>query len=189
MKEEYTLRTIRSGRKTVSIEVKRDGTVVVRAPRAMSDAAVRRILDKRQEWIVTNVQKMRLAHPAPAEDEMLGPSQIRELKEEAQRTLPGKAESFAAKMRVAYGRITVRCQKTRWGSCTAEGNLSFNCLLMLMPEEIVDYVIVHELCHLKEMNHSQRFWREVEKVLPDYRQRQRWLKENGGRYLDRVDRH
>ena len=70
-------------------------------------------------------------------------------------------------------------------ACSGKGNLNFNCLLLLMPEEVLDYVVVHELCHRKEMNHSARFWEEVEKILPDYRQRRKWLKDNGGRIMDR----
>ena len=82
-------------------------------------------------------------------------------------------------MGVKYGRITVRRQKTRWGSCSSKGNLNFNCLLMLCPDFVVDYVVVHELCHLKQMNHSERFWAEVERVLPQYKEARKWLKENG----------
>ena len=82
-------------------------------------------------------------------------------------------------MGVSYGSITVREQKTRWGSCSAKGNLNFNWKLVLMPEEILDYVVVHELAHRLQMNHSTEFWDEVEKILPDYRKRRQWLKENG----------
>ena len=85
-------------------------------------------------------------------------------------------------MGVDYGRITIRNQKTRWGSCSAKGNLNFNCLLMLMPTEVIDYVVVHELCHLKEMNHSNAFWREVKQVLPDYRKQVKWLKDEGYKF-------
>lgn len=83
-------------------------------------------------------------------------------------------------------RLTVRHQKTLWGSCTTEGNLSFNCLLMLAPEEIRDYVVVHELCHLRHLNHSKEFWRAVENALPDYKSRRRWLKDNGSLILARL---
>lgn len=87
---------------------------------------------------------------------------------------------FAAKMDVTYGRISIRAQKTRWGSCSGQGNLNFNWKLILMPPEILDYVVVHELAHRKQMNHSKLFWAEVERILPDYERRRRWLKENGG---------
>ena len=89
-------------------------------------------------------------------------------------------------MNLQYGRITIRNQKTRWGSCSGKGNLNFNCLLMLAPDEIVDYVVVHELCHLIEMNHSKAFWAQVENVLPDYRERRKWLKDHGNEIMRRM---
>ena len=84
---------------------------------------------------------------------------------------------------MTYGRITVRDQKTRWGSCSQTGNLNFNFRLILAPSEVLDYVVVHELCHRRQMNHSTQFWQEVAQVLPDYRKRKAWLTENGWRLM------
>ena len=83
-------------------------------------------------------------------------------------------------MGVTYGRISIRSAKTRWGSCSSEGDLNFHWKLVLMPPEVLDYVVVHELAHRKEMNHSRKFWAEVKNVLPDYEKRRKWLKEFGG---------
>lgn len=93
--------------------------------------------------------------------------------------LENRCAYFAKRMAVDYNRIAVRAAKTRWGSCSAQGNLNFHWKLVLMPPEILDYVVVHELAHRKEMNHSQRFWAEVERILPDYKARRKWLKEFG----------
>ena len=105
--------------------------------------------------------------------------EIKQLTELAKEVIPQRVAFFAAQMGVNYGRITIRNQKTRWGSCSQAGNLNFNCRLMKMPPEVLDYVVVHELCHRKQMNHSRAFWEEVEKVLPDYRVTRQWLKQNG----------
>jgi predicted metal-dependent hydrolase len=93
-----------------------------------------------------------------------------------------KASYYAKQMDTDYGRITVREQKTRWGSCSSKGNLNFNWKLMMMPEPIIDYVVIHELAHRKHMDHSKNFWLEVEKVLPDYRIKRDWLRKNGRLY-------
>ena len=93
---------------------------------------------------------------------------------------------FAPQVGVSYGRITIRSQRTRWGSCSARGNLNFNCLLMLCPEEVRDYVVVHELCHRKQLNHSPQFWAEVAAILPDAARHRKWLKENGGALIARL---
>lgn len=77
----------------------------------------------------------------------------------------------------------MREQKTRWGSCSAAGNLNFNWKLILMPPEILDYVVVHELAHRKELNHSKAFWSVVEQILPDYKERRRWLKTEGALFI------
>ena len=105
------------------------------------------------------------------------------LQQEACRKIPERTAYFAEKIGVSYGRITLRQQKTRWGSCIANGNLNFNWRLVLMPPEILDYVVVHELAHRKEMNHSSKFWTIVEQEMPDYQERKQRLKELGGQFI------
>ena len=95
--------------------------------------------------------------------------------------IPRRVAYYAEKLGVSYGKITLRQQKTRWGSCSSEKNLNFNWKLILAPPGVLDYVVVHELCHLKEMNHSKAFWDEVGKVMPEYETYKLWLKENGWR--------
>lgn len=85
---------------------------------------------------------------------------------------------FSERMGLAYGKVSVRDQKTRWGSCSSKGNLNFNWRLVFAPGAVLDYVVVHELAHLRELNHSRRFWKLVERFSPDYREHRRWLYDN-----------
>ena len=111
---------------------------------------------------------------------------IKALADQALKIIPARVEYFARIIGVTYGNITIRNQKTRWGSCSSKGNLNFNCLLMLAPPEVLDYVVVHELCHRKQMNHSKEFWAEVEKAFPDYKKSIKWLKEEGSQIMYMV---
>lgn len=96
----------------------------------------------------------------------------------AEEVIHDRLEHFNEHYGFQYFKVTLRNQKTRWGSCSHAGNLNFNWRLIMAPIEVIDYVVVHELCHLKEMNHSYRFWSLVEKTLPDYRVTRNWLKKN-----------
>ena len=175
----------RSARKSLSLEIMPDGSLLARAPQRMPEREIWAFIREKEDWIrIHRGQRMERAADAAADP--LSPDQIRELADVALRVLPERCRYFAGIMGVSYGRITIRNQKTRWGSCSSKGNLNFNCLLMLAPPEIRDYVVVHELAHRKEMNHSPRFWKEVEKVLPDYRQRLLWLKKNGPELIARM---
>lgn len=171
------VKVIRSNRKTMSIEITKEAEVLVRAPYRMPNSEIQRFLNDKADWIEKHIEKARTAKQDSRE--RLTEEQIRELADKAIEVLPKRVAYFANVMGVTYGRITIRNQKTLWGSCSSKGNLNFNCMLMKTPPEIQDYVVVHELCHRREMNHSKRFWAEVEKVLPDYRERRKWLKENG----------
>lgn len=176
---------IRSNRKTVAIQVNSDLSVTVRAPCSVSEKDIEEILKKKEAWISKHIEKIKEtkerfeAEPT----EKLTREKVIALADEALKVIPERVEYFAKVIGVTYGKITVRNQKTRWGSCSSKGNLNFNCLLMLAPPEVLDYVVVHELCHRKQMNHSKAFWLEVEKVLPDYKEVRKWLKEDGSQMI------
>ena len=177
-KMEYTI--IRSSRKTISIQLSPSGEVVVRAPNRMPKRDIERFLEEKRDWIEGHLRKLPQVPPKLTEEE------LEELARNAKEILPEITAHFAPLVGVVYGRITIRAQRTRWGSCSVQGNLNFNCLLMLAPDDVMEYVVVHELCHRKEMNHSARFWAEVERVIPSYRESRRWLKENGGGLIGRL---
>ena len=182
---EWKVTVIRSDRKTMSLEIKPDGSLVVRAPRRLPEREIRNFLQEKSAWIERTLAKVKEANRA-GEEAPLSPEDIRARADRALEVIPPRVNSFASQMRVTYGRITIRNQTGRWGSCSSVGNLNFNCLLMLAPEEVTDYVIVHELAHRKQMNHSAAFWNEVAAVLPDYRERERWLKTQGKILLARM---
>lgn len=176
---------IRSNRKTVAIQVNSDLSVTVRATRSVSEKDIEEILKKKEAWISKHIEKIKeTKERVEAEPtEKLTREKVIALAEEALKVIPERVEYFAKVIGVTYGKITIRNQKTRWGSCSSKGNLNFNCLLMLAPPEVLDYVVVHELCHRKQMNHSKAFWLEVEKVLPDYKEARKWLKEEGSQMI------
>lgn len=176
-------RVIRSSRRTVSVQITLSGEVLVRCPKRMSNADVRRFVESKSGWIKKHLEKQTAAQ-LPA----FTAEQIQALARQARQTIPERAAYFAPLVGVSYGRITIRSQHTLWGSCSSKGNLNFNCLLMLTPPEVLDYVVVHELCHRKEMNHSARFWAEVERILPDYEIQRKWLRENGTALISRLEK-
>ena len=169
---------VRSRRKTIAIQI-REGKLIMKAPLRMADRDIQAFIDRHEKWIRVHMEKAQTVQAAAAQAGVLSEEQIRELAKAAAEVIPERAAHFASLMGVSYGRITIRLQKTRWGSCSSRGNLNFNCLLMLCPPQVLDSVVVHELAHRKEMNHSDRFYAIVRRVYPEYDRWNRWLKENG----------
>ena len=172
---------IRSSRKTISLQIVLPGRVVVRCPNRMKNEEIRAFVQSKADWISKHLQKYSTPSLPP-----FTPEQIKKLAAQALQVIPERVSYYAPRVGVTYGNITIRSQRTRWGSCSSKGNLNFNCLLTLAPPEVMDYVVVHELCHRKELNHSPRFWAEVERILPDYKIRQKWLKDNGSSLIGRL---
>ena len=175
---------VRSSRKTLAVQIRADGTVIARAPLRMPKDRILCFLSEKASWIRMQQGKMQEREKMRQQARIhLDAAQEKELRERAKSVLAQRTAYFARQIGVTYGKITVRDQKTRWGSCSQTGNLNFNFRLILAPSEVLDYVVVHELCHRRQMNHSTQFWQEVAQVLPDYRKRKAWLTENGWRLM------
>ena len=176
---------IRSARRTMAIEVK-NGKVTVRAPLFVTDAAVRGFVLKNLGRIEAMLEKQKAREAEMPPVERLTQAEIDALARRAARVIPERVLHYASAAGVTYGRITIRCQKTKWGSCSSKGNLNFNCLLMLAPAEVLDSVVAHEVCHRREMNHSDRFYALLKKICPDYDRWNQWLKKNGNALMRRA---
>ena len=178
-KYEYVLK--RSKRKSISVEISREAKIIVRAPLKMSVKDIEVFLNSKSQWIdkhLSNAKDKLATMPRK-----LTEAEKNELRKNAKIVITKRVEFYSNIIGVEYNRISIKFQKTRFGSCSTKKNLNFNALIALMPPEILDYVIVHELSHLKEMNHSKLFWKEVEKIIPDYKSKRKWLKSNGTKYM------
>ena len=174
-----------SKRKSLGIEITGEGDIIVRAPGYISKRAVEAFIVEKREWVLRNREKVlakransRLNSFTPLEEQKIAVLKKRFLNA-AKIYFPKRCEELVRRTGGHYEKITVRNQKTRWGSCSQTGTLSFNYRLMMAPPEVIDYVIVHELCHLTHMNHSKAFWNKVAGILPDYAERKQWLKVHG----------
>ncbi len=184
MAMEYDI--IRSNRKTISVEITRTAQIIVRAPFRMSKRDIEKFITDKSAWIERTLEKV----TSRGDDTSLPPfteEEISLITKRAKEYISNRVLFFADDMQLAYKRVCIKHQKTRWGSCSGKGNLNFNCLLMLCPLEVIDYVIIHELCHLKHHNHSKDFWDEVEKYMPEYKIHRKWLKDNGNALINRLE--
>ena len=168
---------IRSNRKSIAAEIKLN-KLIIRAPMQATNEDINAFMLKHKSWIEQHLSKAQERQQATA-GKKLTMDEIQQLADKALEIIPERVKYYASLIGVTYGRITIRNQCSKWGSCSSKGNLNFNCLLMLAPPEVIDSVVVHELCHRKEMNHSDRFYAEVLRVFPDYYKWNKWLKDNG----------
>ena len=183
---EYTL--IRSDRRSIGLEVTPEGGLIVRAPRFASKAQIEKLLRDKADWIARARSRAAARTEAAEAAGALTAEELKALAQQAKAYLPGRVAHFAALLGVDYGRITIRAQRTRWGSCSAQGNLNFNCLLMLTPPAVIDSVVAHELCHRRHMDHSAAFYADLGRICPDHRTCRAWLKEHGPVLLARLEK-
>ncbi len=181
MNQKIPYEIIYSRRKTVAIQITRDARVQVRAPYGCSKSFIDSFVREKSDWISRHLAlaEKRKREPAASGQPALTAKERARYIKIARDIFTRKTEYYARIMGVSYGRISIREQKTRWGSCSSQGNLNFNWRLIFAPENVLDYVVVHELAHRKEMNHSKAFYAIVESVLPDYRVSRKWLRDNG----------
>ncbi len=182
----YTI--YRSRRRTFAIMVRPSGEVLVRAPQRASEWRIQSFAEAHAAWLETALAKAAARKTVSDGLPPITADDLKQLKKSARQILPARVAHQAARMGVTYGKLSFRAQRTRWGSCSSVGNLSFNILLLLAPKEVLDYVIIHELCHRRHMDHSPAFWREVERYCPDWRTSYAWLKEQGPYLIDRMER-
>ena len=184
----FNYKIIRSPRRTLSLQISNDGEVIVRAPYLASGRQIEKFVSSHAIWVDKKLKDVEQKNASAEQQGMLTADDLKVLAKKAKKFLPERVVYYANIIGVSYGRISIRAQSTRWGSCSDKGNLNFNCLLMLTPPEVIDSVIVHELCHRRQMNHSPAFYREVLKAYPDYKKWNKWLKENGPVLMARVEK-
>ena len=170
--ESYEL--IRSRRRTLALEITRDCRVLVRAPLRLSQAKIDAFVESHTVWIQAHLeqqrQRMASAPPPPTE------ADITALKAKARAILPGKVAYWSEKMGIRPTGLKITAARKRYGSCSGKNSLCFSCFLMDCPEEAIDLVVVHELCHIREKNHGPRFYALLGQYLPDYKERKKLLR-------------
>lgn len=177
----YKVEVIKSQRKSLVLSVK-NGVVIVKAPLRYPDQKIIDLLRLKEKWIDKRLGE----YESIKTIEKYSPVRLKRIKENTTLLVNDLAFYYAEKIGVEFNKITVKKQRSVWGSCSLKRNLNFNLLLSEMPKEVAEYVVIHELCHLKEMNHSKKFWGLVERFCPDYKKRKRWLKEEGRILLNKI---
>lgn len=170
----YEYKLIRSKRKTISVEITNNLEIIVRSPNKLPKADIESFLASREDWIEKNLEKMKKRiekYPTKISQE-----EAEMLIEKAKKILPQKVAHYSRLMELYPTAVKITGAATRFGSCNAKNSICFSYLLMRYPDEAIDYVIVHELAHIRHKNHSRDFYALVEKYLPDYKSREKLLK-------------
>lgn len=163
--QEYTIKKSKRA-KRLRLAVYCDGSVVVTSPLGVGQSVIEKFISDKKQWILDKVNFFKSIDSKAirtfSEDDYL------KYKGEALALVSGRVKFFAKKYNFSFNGVYIKNQKTRWGSCSKNKNLNINYKVIFLPKKQRDYIIVHEMCHLKEFNHSRKFWSLVEKILPDY---------------------
>lgn len=176
----YTLKKSKRARR-MRLAVYCDGAIVITAPISIQEDTIERFIKEKTEWLFSKIDffKQFKGKSIASTDK----KDYTKFKEIAHTLATRKVEQFNKIYKFNFNSINIKNQKTRWGSCSKKGNLNFNYKIALLPERVTDYIVVHELCHLKEFNHSQKYWKLVSKAMPDYQQIREDLKHSGINFL------
>ena len=167
-----TYELIRSGRKTLALEITRDYRVVVRAPRRLAKKHIDDFVAGHADWIARHLEQQRRASAPPA----LSKAELDALKAKARALLLPRVAYWSERMGLTPAGVKITSARTRYGSCSGKNSLCFSCFLANAPEEAVDLVVVHELCHIRVKNHGPDFYALLERTLPDWRARKALLR-------------
>jgi len=185
--EEITIdKIIRSKRRSVALVIAPDATLTVRAPIRrgsgqafwVSDDYIRHLVAKKQSWIVRKQAQMKKNEGVVHRTKKENRARFLEHRDRALQVIKERADHYVALTGWRYSNIRITDTYSRWGSCSSDGSVYLSWRLILAPLPVIDYVVVHELAHLTEKNHSARFWAKVRSIVPDWKERRRWLREN-----------
>lgn len=175
---EYTL--IRSRRKTIALQVNSKAELVVRAPNFAPKKIIEGFIAEKTKWLDEKIAiKKRQLEALEQNIEPRGEQWYKDKKAQARKLFHERVDYYEKLTGLKVSKLKLSSAKTRWGSCSRAGNISLVWRLVMAPIEIVDYVIVHEIIHLRHPNHSKAFWDDVAKIIPDYKTHRRWLRDNG----------
>ena len=174
---DYEIEIVRSDRTTIALEITKDLRVLIRAPKAATDETLYAIAEKNKAWIEKHLEIRRQRNEARTAYELTD-TDIERLKAEARRVIPPKVDYYAKLMGVKPKSVKITSAHSRFGSCSGQNGLCFSYILMRYPEEAIDYVVVHELAHIKHHNHGRSFYAFIGKFMPDYKQREKLLRED-----------
>lgn len=169
----------KSNRRTISLSVKDDGIVFIKAPRYVSDTIILKFTEEKHNWIEKRIKEAKIkTEKTERFKSLVDKNQIKNYKEKTRMILTERVGYYADRFNLSHGDIRMSSAKSRWGSCSAKNGLNFNWKIFFAPPEVQDYLVAHELAHTVHRNHKKQFWNLVEKMHPDFKNSRRWLKEN-----------
>lgn len=183
----HPYKLIRSRRRSIALMISRDATLTVRAPHFVTVGYIERLIEKRKDWIATKLKRfgvkkelLFLGEPNTMTFESRE-KMVAWYRKQAREILTQRMEHFCKLSGWSFTSMSINSARTRWGSCGPKNSINFSWRLVMAPMHVVDYVVVHELTHTVVKNHSRKFWEAVAGVMPDYKERRKWLRENEGR--------